>query len=279
MKNVLKKLNKKEYLKMINDKTKKNLLKYNYAFIQYSNISTSEIYNFGIVLEDEKGKTTYHIPHLMTKIDTCFDINNKSAINYTLNEIKDKIDTFGKISSFQVSDALCVSRFRPLKTSMNIENTMKMLIKEYISLKGLRTISNKVTLKKYDKRNIMSTLNLYAEKRDLKNFRHHKVYKITVKPIDLALIDKENNPYSIATITSPHVDNFQDGFISNLFTLQDAQRNEIVKKKFLYTPYFKEFKTSKALKNIGWAKEQAKHYGFEILGDCREEAVFEMLQV
>lgn len=263
---------------MLNDKTEKNLFKYSFALIQYSNISTSEIYNFGIVLQDEKRNTIYQIPDITSKIDKCFAIENKAAVNYTLKEIEDKINFFGSISSFQISDVLSVSRFRPLKTTMDIQTTMNMLIEEYISLKGLRTIMNNSDLKQYDKRRIMNNLNLYAKKIEIDNFKHHKTYSITVKPIDLALVDKENNPYSIATITSPHVENFQDGFISNLFTLQDAQRNKLIKNKFLYTPFFKELHSTTALRNLGWAKEQAKHYDFELLYDEREEAVFEMLQ-
>lgn len=264
---------------MLVDKTKKDLFKYRFALIQYSNISTSEVYNFGIVLENEDRQTVSHIPILSSRINTCFDINNKSAINYTLNEIKNKIDTFGRINPFHISDALSVSRFRTIKTSDNIETTMNMLINEYISLKGLRKIIKKPKLQIYDKREVMSNLNLYAEEKELKNFRHHKVYDITIKQIDLALVNEENNPYSIATITSPHVENFQDGFISNLFTLQDAQRSELVKNKFLYTPFFDQFKNNKSLKNLGWAKEQAAHYNIDLLQDNRQEAVFEMLEV
>jgi len=264
---------------MLNDKTSNNLNKYRFALIQYSNISTSEIYNFGIVLEDEEGKTVFHIPNISSKIDNCFVIDNKSAINYTLKEIEDKIATFGRIKPFQVSDALSVSRFRPLKTSMTIDDTLNMLINEYILLKGLRTVNNRKQLYKYDKRQVMSKLKMYAKEHKLSNFRHHKTYKITVKPIDLALVDNNNNPYSIATITSPHVDNFQDSFIGNLFTLQDAQRSNFIKNKFLYTPFFNDLKNTNTIKNLGWAKEQAKHYNFEILHDIREEAVFEMLQV
>lgn len=263
---------------MLNDKTEKNLINYSFALIQYSNISTSEIYNFGIVLQDEERKTLSHIPNITNKIDKCFSIDNKAAINYTMKEIEDKINTFGSISSFQVSDVLSVSRFRPLRTSMNMEDTMKMLINEYILLKGLRSNINKIDLKEYDKRQVMNKLNLYAKKLEIKNFKHHKTYPITIKPIDLALVDQKNNPYSIATITSPHVESFQDGFISNLFTLQDAQRSKQIIKKFLYTPYFKELHSAKALKNLGWAKEQANHYNLELLDDHREEAVFEMLQ-
>jgi hypothetical protein len=263
---------------MLNDKTEKILVKYSFALVQYSNISTSEIYNFGIVLQDEKRNTIFHIPDITSKIDKCFSIDNKAAVNYTLKEIEDKINLFGSISSFRISDVLSVGRFRPLKTSMNIEETMNMLVEEYISLKGLRIISNESDLKQYDKRRVMDKLNLYAKEIEIDNFKRHKTYSITVKPIDLALVDEENNPYSIATITSPHVENFQDGFISNLFTLQDAQRSKLVKNKFLYTPFFEELHSTKALKNLGWAKEQAHHYGFELLHDKREEAVFEMLQ-
>lgn len=263
---------------MLINNTKKDIMDYSFALIQYFNITTSETFNMGIVLKDSLGKTIYHIPHIESNIDNCINVEDKPALNYTLKEIKDKIDTFGTVKPFHVNDVLSVGRFRPLRSIDNPDITLNKLIEEYVSLKKLRITAKKTTTKKYDKRNVMSELNLYANKYNIKNFQSHKTYKIAIKPIDLALIDKDENPYSIATITSPHVENFQDGFITNLFTLQEAQRNGNIKHKFLHTPVYKDIEDKTTRKKLGWAIEQAKHYKLELLHDPREAAVFEMLQ-
>lgn len=250
---------------------------YSFALIQYNNLTTVEQYNFGVILKDHKGNTLTHIPTLSHTNDMCLDLNNKPAMNYTLNKIKERIDTLGSIKEGNISDALSVSMFRSFTTELEPAEALESLVHEYITLKKLRVLEKKMHTSKYDKRSIMRIMADYAEKKGIKNFIHHKKFNLTFKPIDLALVDKKLNPYSIATITSPHVDNFQESFVTNIFTLQDVMRNGDVKNMFLHAPVYKDIKTRNLNNHLSWAKEQASNYNLEILTDHREEAVMERL--
>jgi len=253
---------------------------YSFALIQYNNLTTVEQYNFGIILKDYKGNTLTHIPTLSHTNDVCLELNNKAAMNYTLEKIRERIDSLGSIKEGHISDALSVSMFRSFTTDLEPIEALDSLVHEYITLKKLRVLEKKVTTSKYDKRSIMGIMADYADKKGIKNFIHHKKFSLTFKPIDLALVktkDKKTIPYSIATITSPHVDGFQESFVTNIFTLQDAMRNGDIKNMFLHAPVYKDIRTKNLNNHLSWAKEQAANYNLEILTDHREEAVMERL--
>lgn len=251
---------------------------YSFALIQYNNLTTIERYNFGIILKDNKGTTLTHIPRLSATNDACLELFNKAAMNYTLDKIRERVDSLGSIKEGNISDALSVSMFRSFTTDLEPAEALDSLVDEYITLKKLRILEKYSVTSKYDKRNIMKLMSTYAKKHNINDFVHHKTFPITLKAIDLALVDKKGNPHSIATITSPHVEHFQDGFITNIFTLQDAARKGDIVNKFLHTPVYKDIRTKNLNKHLGWAKEQAENYRFEIFTDHREEAVMERLQ-
>lgn len=262
---------------MLVDKTKAETFDYSYAFIQYKNISTIEQYNFGIILKDGRGNTLTHLPTLSHTIDMCLELENKTAINYTLDKVKETIDNLGSIKEGQISDALTISMYRPFSTDLNPEEALDYLVNEYITLKKLRVLEKQISTSKYDKRSIIRLMTAYVEQKNITNFVHHRKFPITFKPIDMSLVDKDGKPYSIATITSPHVDNFQESFVTNIFTLQDAKRKGNIKNMFLHAPIYKDVKTKNIASHIGWAREQAQNYNLGILTDHREAAVMERL--
>lgn len=250
---------------------------YNFALIQYKNLTTLEQYNFGVILQDNKGATLTHIPGISSLSDICLDLNNKPAMNYTLDKIRDTIEAQGSIKEGNISDALSIGMYRSFTTELEPQEAIDALVHEYITLKKLRVLDKHTITSRYDKRSIIKLMTEYAQEHHIENFIHHKKFPITFKPIDLALVDKDKNPYSIATITSPHVDNFQDSFVTNIFTLQDATRKGNIKNMFLHAPIYKDIKTKNIASHIGWAKEQAQNYKLEIFTDYREAAVMERL--
>jgi hypothetical protein len=261
------------------DKTRQGNYEYSFAVIQYKNIKTLESYNFGIILKCQNGNTLTHIPTLNTKIDTCLDISEKSAIAYTIEHIENTIEHEGKIKSGHISDALSVSQYRVLTSALEPGKLLQSLVDEYITLKKLRVLEKSSSKSKYDKRNIIGTVVEYAKSHEIDNFIPHRHFKnLAYRPIDMSLIDKNENPYSIATVSSPHLEHFQDSFVTNIFTLQESLRNGSIKNMFLHIPVFDDIKDTQVEKNIGWAKEQAQHYKIKTLEDYRAEAVFEMLQ-
>jgi len=250
---------------------------YDFALIQYNNISTVEQYNFGIIIKDNNGNTLSHIPKISIATEACIDLKNKAAINYTLSQIREEIEDNGTIKEGYISDSLSVSMYRSLTTEKTLDKALESLVFEYVTLKKFRTIDKSIKLDKYDKRSIAKLMRNYAADKNIQNFRAHFESKITIKPIDLSLIDEEENPYSIATVTSPHIENFQDSLITNIFTLQEAKRKGI-ENMFLHIPVYKDIKTKNLAKHIGLAKEQAKEYGLELEQDNRAESIMERLE-
>ena len=264
---------------MLVDNTSSSANEYLFSIIQYNNISTLESYNVGIIIKNSDRNILIHIPTIDASVETCIDIKDRPAFTYNLKMIQETIENTGTIFEGNISDALNISIFRPLTTDLNIEDAINMLIEEYLSLKKLRIINKEHKKSTYDKRNIMNLMSSYASKNNIKNFIAHKHFKkLAYKPIDMSLLNNDGQPYSIATIASPHLDSFQDSFIANIFTLQEATRNGNIQKSFLHIPVFGNLKDVNIAKNVGWAKEQAKHYQLETLQDPREKAVFEMLQ-
>jgi len=251
---------------------------YDFALIQYNNIATIEKYNLGVILKDNKGNTISHIPKISTSTESCLVLKNRTAINYTLDQIIEHIENNGSIQEGNISDSLSVSMYRSITTDKTLEEALESLVFEYITLKKLRTIGNNTKLDKYDKRSVAKLMRNFADEKNIQNFRAHFESKLTIKPIDLSLVDSEDEPYSIATVASPHIENFQDSLITNIFTLQEAKRKGI-KNMFLHIPVYKDIKTKNLTKHIGLAKEQAKEYNFELEQDHRPEAIMERLEV
>ena len=263
---------------MIIDETLPSFRSYTYSIVQTKTF-TDELFNVGIILKEETGKTLTYFANILSK-PNCIYIKERDDIAFLLQQIKNDITR----SDFDINHYAGFRLTRPkiYSTDLQPQQALDSLVDTYISIKQFLSKHSIRDMSVYDKRVIHKRLSRYAKDHDIANFIAGRHFKIAYKPIDLALVDSSENPYSIATMTSPHVDNFKDSFVTNIFTLQEAlKKAEALKRSFLYAPVFEDVSPDmeKLEKNLGWAKEQADEYGFELFTDSREEAVMEMLLV
>ena len=262
---------------MIIDKTLNKFHSYTYNLVQTKTF-TDEVFNVGIILKDESEKTLTYFANITSK-PNCIHIKEYEDINFLLKQIQNNIIQ----NDFNINNytGFSISYPKIYSTDLSPQQALDSLVDTYISIKQFITRHSIRDMSIYDKRIVHKKLKHYAKEHNINNFRAGKHFKIAYKAIDLALVDSSEKPYSIAAMTSPHVDNFKDGFITNIFTLQESiKKSSAIKKSFLYAPVFDDVNSisKKSLsEHIGWAKEQAKEYKFDIFTDSRESAVMEML--
>ena len=148
---------------------------------------------------------------------------------------------------------------------------------KFMMIKKFRTIEKPIVADKYDKLSILKLITSRAKEKKILNYIDHYKFNFTRKVIDMALVDKNKNPYSIASMASIYKDKFDDSLITSIFVLQDAKRDDFIKDQFLYIPIMKKTTTTKHKKSLDWAKEQAQHINVDMITDSRQDAVLERL--
>lgn len=258
------------------DKRNKALITYEYSLVQFHNIWTKEILNIGVILND-KSSYYIHIPKIYDKIQTCLDFTELAGLKYTLEIIEDRIKNQQRVTYGEVSNSIFITEQKSIKSELSAEDALHETVQKLMMIKKFRHVETSVIADKYDKLSILKLITQRAKAKNIENYMQHKQFKITKKLIDMALVDKDKNPYSIANMASIYKDNFDDALITSVFTLQDAMRSKHIQDQFLYIPIMENRLTSKQKKSVDWAKEQARYLKIDMLTDKNQDAVLERL--
>ena len=261
---------------MLVDKRNKALNTYEYSLVQFHNIWTKEVLNIGIILNDNAAYYI-HLPRQYDKLKACLDFTELAGLKYTLDIIEDRINNQQRVTYGEVSNSVYITDKKSIKSELNAEDTLYDMTTKYMMIKKFRQTENTIITDKYDKLNILKLIESRAKAKDIKNFIQHRHFGITRKQIDMALVNKDNKPYSIASLASLHKDGFDDHVINGIFTLNEAKKNSVIKDRFLYIPIINNILKPKENISLGWAKEQAKEIGVDLLTDKRQDAVLERL--
>lgn len=262
---------------MLVDNRSKTLNTYKYSLIQFHNIWTKEILNIGVILSDSE-KYHFHIPKKYEKMKTCLDFTELSGLKYTLEIIEDRIINQKRVTYGEVSNSIYITEQKSFKTDSPLGEALWEVVEKFMMIKKFREFESPIITNKYDKLSILKLITDRAREKEIQNYVDHKHHEgIAKKQIDMALIDKDGNPYAIATMASIYKDAFDDNLITSIFTLQEAMRKEVVKDQFLYIPIMKNERTLKHNKALGWAKEQAQHINVDMITDSSQDAVLERL--
>jgi len=247
---------------------------YHYSLVQFHSQKTGEIFNIGVILNDRKD-FHIHLPrHFHALSSTCIEFKEIAGINFTLDIIEDRIKRYGKVESGDISNSIFITEERSMLSELSCEEALQEAANKYMMLKKLRTIITSSHVDRFDKMTILRSVNAAAERRKIDNFIQHIRFPIARKIIDMSLLDHNKNPYSIASVASIHKEHFDDNIITAIYTLQEAMRSDMVKDQFLYIPILKRLKDKETL-GMGWAKEQARHIGVDIMCLIRHESVLE----
>ena len=262
---------------MLVDSRTKSLFTYQCSIVQYNNFATHEIFNIGVVLFDGTHYVS-HLPRTFQKLKRCINFNEISGLNYTLSIIEDRMNNFGTCKAGNVSNVVSITPQYSFQSKLPIEMALYDAVDKFISIPKLRETDNNVITDRYDKISVLRLIETRAKERNISNFKQRQHFNVAKKMIDMALVDKDNNPYVVASMASLHTEHFDDSLISSLFTLQEVMRNPNVKDQFLYVPKIKDILSTKENQDIGWAREQAQHINVDIITDPRHDAVLERLQ-
>jgi len=263
---------------MFIDSRGKDVHHYDYSLIQYKNILTHENYNLGFVLFSNDRKMV-HAPSKINILDNCLDLKEHAGINYSIKILKEDVLENDDFLSGNISNSLSLSELYGYSSKKSIEEVYEELLGQFITLKKLRTIENEKHLFKYDKRFILNSIDGKAKELGVRNFVKKHLFPISHRQIDMAIVDKNNNPYVVSELASLHVDSFDDSLDRAIIILQQTiLRDDIVKDRFLYVPKKKDVLNKLEIKRLSRAKELTKSLGFDIITDPNEEAVLERLQ-
>lgn len=253
------------------------LNRYKVSLVQFHNIFTKEILNIGVVLQD-KDSYYYHIPQHYDKLKNCIDFTEISGIKYTIDIIIDRIKNQNRLSLGEVSNSIKISEPKTFKSELASKDALFEAVDKYMMIHKFKSEYIPKKADKYDKLSILSGVQSMAERKGYKHFQKHHRYQVAQKIIDMALLDKDKMPYSIANLASIYKDDFDDTFIKAKFTLEEAMRNDVVKDGFLYAPIYKDVSLSlEKRKLIDWAKEEAKYMKVDFITNPSEESVLERL--
>lgn len=263
---------------MLIDSRSKTLNTYQCSLIQFHNMPSDEIFNIGVVLTDGNN-FCYHLPHTFHKLKTCIDFNEIAGLNYTISIIEDRIKE-SEFSPGEVSNVVVASPLRSFQSELDMEGALQEAVQHFMMIKKLRDTSAAIVKTDYlDKISTLKLIEKRAKERNIRNFIQHHRFPIARKLIDMALIDEDENPYVVGSMSAPlHSEHFDDSIITSVFTLREVIRNQDVKDQFMYVPKYKDILNRKENMALGWAQEQADELGVECLTDKREDAVLERLQ-
>lgn len=251
---------------------------YQCSLIQFHHPATKEVITIGIVLSD-RTHNYLHIPKRFEKLKNCLDFQERAGINYTIDIIRDRIENQKFIPHGEVSPSVNIADPTTYRTELVAEDALHEAAERFMMVKKLREPDTDTqTAGRYDKLSILSMIEKRAEALHIENFMYHRRFDgVARKIIDLALVDDEKKPYSIANVAALHVNNFDDSFIAAAFTIEEAMRRDSIKDQFLYVPVMKENMTAKERKALGWAKEHAQHIGVDLITDSSHDAALERL--
>jgi len=254
---------------------------YEYSIVQYRDIWTKEVINIGVVLSTEKDRYI-HLPKHFDKLKNCLSFVEASGIEYTIDIIRDRIENQKVLQAGEVSNSIYITEPKTFLSEYEAEEALYDAVDSFMMVAKLREPDESVTrTDRYDKMSILKLIESRAKEKNIVNFRHHRRFGgVAKKIIDMAMVDVNDRPYSVATLASVHKSHFEDSLITAVFTLEEAMRNDFIKDGFLYVPVMKDESsmTLKEKRDLGWAKEQAEHYKLDILTDRRQDAALERLQ-
>jgi len=243
---------------------------YNYSLIQYSNLLTGELFNLGLVMNYEDGHFI-HLNNIKPNILNCIDVGNLSALNYTISLIHERLEE-GDLHIGNVSNVMKISEPNIYTSSKDEKETFAHLVQEFISLKKLRKIENSSKSVKYGKMQIISSLKSLNINR---NIMFHAHIEGMANIVDAAYI-KNGKPITVAEITSPHTKNFYENIATAAFTLNDFNKIETIKDKFIYAPILTALSKTDD-KKLSQAIETAKEMGVDIVTRKNHKEVLERL--
>ena len=253
------------------------LNRYKYSLIQFHNLFTKEVLNIGVVLISDDSYH-YHIPKNYNKIKGCLDFTETSGLKYSLDVIIDRLENQNRLTIGSLSNSLNITDPKTYKSKSQAEEALVEVVDKYMMINKFKKFDNNIHKDKYDKLSILDSVLSVAKTKGMIHFKKHHKYSVAQKVIDMALINKDNMPYSIANLASIYKDDFDDTFIKSRYTLEEALRSDVVKDGFLYVPVYKDVTLNpQKTKLMSWAKEEAKYINVDFLTDPREDAVLERL--
>lgn len=261
---------------MLVDSRSKTLKSYDYALVQFRNMWTKEVINIGVVLRDNS-HAYIHLPKRFNKLKSCLDFKEIAGINYTIDVLRDRIQNQQGIPHGEVSNSVFITESKTFKSEYDANEALYEAADKFMMVQKLKVLDNDLSAidQRHDKVAILGMIDQRAKEMRIKNFVHHKRFKIARKLIDMALVNKDDLPYSVASFVPLH--SFDDHIINSIYTLQEVKRNELVKDQFLYVPEGRDMKKVDR-ENLGYAKEQSQHIGVDIITDRRFDAALERLQ-
>lgn len=262
---------------LIIDDTPTSFKEYKFSPVRLTLQSTGEVFNIGVIVEDEKHTKELRLIDSFSSLSKCLKLTDYRSLDFVLDYLRENIDDIQLTKKVSISNAVIVDTSEWMNTEKDISDAATEIFEELVTIahgKGKHT-----SFGEHTSNSIVTKVKKMAESKGYNHisFRKH-VKEAFNKQIDTVTENENGQPVVLGEVCSPIVQSFHHDVAFSIMALEMALAGKIVHSCILYIPFFSSLKGS-ALDNYRYAKETAikknihivdsKDYG-EFLGEIAE---------